>query len=135
MGRPSKLTPERHKRIVELIEAGNYPETAAGACGVNRATYYVWMAKGREAKSGRYKDFHDDVVRAREAAEADLVAMVKLAAVEDWRAASWMLERTRKGKYAKPIHLEQDLQTTVTIQGAPWLQDQAEADKGGDGAD
>ena len=135
MGRPSKLTPERHKRIVDLMEAGNYPETAAGACGVSSTAFFSWMAKGRAAKSGKYREFADDVVRAREAAEAELVATVKLAARDDWRAASWMLERTRKGKYAKPIHLEQDLQTTVTIQGAPWLQDQAEADKGDDGAD
>jgi hypothetical protein len=128
MGRPSKLTPERHKRIVDLIEAGNYPETAAGACGVSRTAFYDWMAKGREAKSGKYKDFADDVQRAREAAEAELVATVKLAARDDWRAASWMLERTRKGKYSKPIHVEAESISTIKIEGAPWLAEQAKAD-------
>jgi hypothetical protein len=128
MGRPSKLTPERHKKIVKLIEAGNYPETAAGACGVNRATYYVWMAKGREAKSGKYKDFHDDVQRAREAAEAELIQTIRRASVDDWRAASWMLERTRKGKYSKPIHVEAESISTIKIEGAPWLAEQAKAD-------
>lgn len=128
MGRPSKLTPERHKRIVDLIEAGNYPETAAGACGVSKTAFYAWMAKGREAKSGKYREFWEDVQRAREAAEAELVATVKLAARDDWRAASWMLERTRKGKYSKPIHVEAESISTIKIEGAPWLAEQAKAD-------
>ena len=132
MGRPSKLTPERHKRIVALIEAGNYPETAAGACGIDPRTYYAWMAKGRAAKSGRYHQFCRDVERAREAAEAELVATVKLAARDDWRAASWMLERTRKGKYAKPIHLEAETLSTVKVEGADWLTEQAKADHDAD---
>ena len=128
MGRPSKLTPERHKKIVALIEDGNYPETAAGACGVSRTAFYDWMAKGKEAKSGRYKDFADDVQRAREAAEADLIQTIRRASADDWRAASWMLERTRKGKYSKPIHVEAESISTIKVEGAPWLAEQAKAD-------
>ena len=51
IGRPSKLTPERHKRIVELIARGNFATVAAEAGGVTESTFYRWMRLGKEATS------------------------------------------------------------------------------------
>lgn len=46
MARPSKLEPDLQTRIVSLLRAGNYVETAVQACGITPRTHYDWMAKG-----------------------------------------------------------------------------------------
>lgn len=45
MSRAPKLNAELQARIVAMIAAGIYPETAARACGVGARTYYEWMAR------------------------------------------------------------------------------------------
>lgn len=47
-GRPTKLTPQRHHRIVQLIRNGNYIDVACAAAGLDSRSYYKWCARGRE---------------------------------------------------------------------------------------
>ena len=93
-GRPSKLTPERQERIIELIRAGNYMEIAAQAAGINVATMYRWLQRGEETNSGKYHEFREAIMRARAEAEARNVTLIQTAARADWRAAAWFLERS-----------------------------------------
>ena len=46
------FAPELTTRIVDLVRAGNYIETAAKAAGIHKSTYYAWMERG-EAGLGR----------------------------------------------------------------------------------
>lgn len=46
MARPSKLTPQVRDRMVELLRAGNFVESAAKAAGIAPSTHYEWMARG-----------------------------------------------------------------------------------------
>lgn len=75
-GRPTKLTKEVHARIVKMIGAGVPPETAAGACGVARATFYEWMSRARGTHRLRatraLEAFAVDVERALAQSEARL---------------------------------------------------------------
>lgn len=126
-GRPDKLTEERGRRIVNLIAAGNYVETAAAACGVSKVTLYDWLKRGARAKAGKFRDFSDAVAEATARAEArDLLAIDRAAAghdvvkttrkvgsdktVEetttttresDWRAAAWRLERKYPDRWGR----------------------------------
>lgn len=45
------LTRFKAQQIINLILAGNYQETAAKASGIDRATLYGWLKKGRELKA------------------------------------------------------------------------------------
>ena len=79
--RPSKLTPDLHRRIVGMIVAGVPPETAAGACGVERATLYEWVQRGSGEHPTRKPSpaltaFARDVSMAADAAEAKLALRV-----------------------------------------------------------
>jgi transposase-like protein len=107
IGRPSKLTPALQERIVRAVREGNYPETAAQAEGVDRATYYRWMDKGAkvaggndaasakaEAEARPYRDFRDAVTRARATAQRKMLGYVAKAAPKDPENARWYLERT-----------------------------------------
>lgn len=95
MGRPSKLTPELHAEIVNLIRLGNFREAAAAAAGIGTTTFHRWMAKGREARSGIYREFWAAVNTAEAQAEATAIGRIRQAAQDPkhWTAAAWYLER------------------------------------------
>ena len=120
MARPTKLTPDRHTAILQAILAGNYAETAARYAGVTSATFYNWMNRGRDAKSGLYMEFFDAVENAKAQAETRDVALIERAANETWQAAAWMLERKFPDRWGRrertelsgpgggPIQMEHD---------------------------
>lgn len=104
------------ERIPELVEMGNYLEDAAAAVGVGGRSAERWMEIGRaiaeefgpdaeEAEIPRERRifwrFWHAVTRAREAASVRLLRTVERAAPTDWRAAAWILERTRADRFGR----------------------------------
>lgn len=75
-GRPSLLTPERHKAIVAAIRAGAYNWVAAEANGIDRETFRLWMRRGENERIEPYLTFFVDVrtasAQARTAAEVEV---------------------------------------------------------------
>lgn len=69
-GRKTKLTPERHARIIEAIDAGATMEAAAGAAGVDESTLYRWLQDAQKPDAPPWKrKFCEDVSRARDRLE------------------------------------------------------------------
>lgn len=103
MPRPSKITPDLQERVALLIRAGNTVETAAQAVGISRATFFVWMTRGDDARpDSPYAQFRAAVEQARAEAEATLVTRIaKAAANGSWPAAAWLLERGSPERWAK----------------------------------
>jgi hypothetical protein len=97
MGRPSKLTHETHAQIVKVVRAGNYLEVAAAYAGISKQSLSVWMRRGaREARKGMetpYAEFSRAITEALAAAEIDDVLRIGQAALTQWQAAAWRLER------------------------------------------
>ncbi len=106
-GRPPKLlTAEVREQLLAAIRAGNYPKQAAEAAGIDRATFYRWLAKGREPAAPReYRDFCDALTRAQAEAEVHAVGIVRDAMPRDWRAAIVYLERRCEG-WQRPGRVE-----------------------------
>src|SRR5574337_388060 len=50
-GRPTKLTPETSRKILEYVSSGNYPEIAAAAAGVAKRTLAGWLRAGAEIRA------------------------------------------------------------------------------------
>lgn len=124
-GRPCKLTPKLRESICSALRAGNYIETAAIINGVNKTSLYAWLKKGgeerRRLEGGRnrkptkkakpYLDFLNAVEKAQGQAEARDVALIGQAAVSQWQAAAWRLERkfpSRWGRRASVEHTGKD---------------------------
>ena len=64
-GRPSKLTPEVHAELCRLIgEVGLTQADAVRIVGISTTAFYGWVQKGKKAKSGKMKEFADDLERA-----------------------------------------------------------------------
>ena len=106
MARPTKLTPEIQARIVALLRAGNYMETAAAAAGISKQTLYDWLKRGARTKSGQFRGFLDAVEKATAEAEARMVAIIAKASEKQWQAAAWHLERTKPERYGRHERVE-----------------------------
>lgn len=111
-GRPTKLDSARSARIIALIRAGNYIETAAAEAGIGSTTFRDWLKRGRrDADAGRETDFSrfaDDVEQAQAASEAILVTGIATAAKKDWRAAAFLLERKWPLKFGSRQKIEHE---------------------------
>lgn len=121
IGRPTKLTRQRHDRIVSMIKAGSYAIVAARANGIHPATFHAWTARGRDAERGDddlclnpdeqpYADFHDDVkVAEAEAEVASVMLIQRTASNGTWQAAAWLLERKYSDRWGRKDHLRQEV--------------------------
>lgn len=100
IGRPSKLTPEVKKRLIDAIKAGNYIEPACRFAGIAPATFYRWMERGARASSGEFREFWEELTRAEAEAEARMVAQWQAQIPQDWRAARDFLARRFPERWA-----------------------------------
>lgn len=93
-GRPSKLTAKSQDAFCKAIESGATQAMAAAHAQIGVSTAQNWLAKGREQKSGRYRDFLDAFERARDRAGLRWLAKIQQLAdaKQDWRAYKWLLE-------------------------------------------
>jgi len=91
---PNKRTPERRERILELLRAGNYMETAAACAGISKDTLYKWLSADA--------DFADAVKEAQAAAEALHISNIAKAAFDGtWQASAWYLERKYPDRFGR----------------------------------
>jgi hypothetical protein len=109
MCRITKLTEEMTEKICEYIKAGSYAEVAAQACGIDRATYYGWMKKGREKTGTKiHVDFFDRVQKALAYNETRNAIIITRAAETNWTAAAWLLERKHPERWGRERAIEQN---------------------------
>ena len=130
MARRTKLTPEVQRRICDNIRLGMTYERAAVCAGVCEKTFYVWKAKGEQARSGKHVQFLQALQAAETEGEQRHLATIKAAALggreftetatdydargkvvkakttvkhvlPQWQAAAWILERRHPQRWAK----------------------------------
>ena len=95
-GRPTKKTKRLVAKIIRLIRAGNYAETAALSVGIAEETFYAWMRTD--------KAFSVLVKEATSHAEIEALADVAKGGPH-WQARAWFLERRLPGKYSRQYRL------------------------------
>lgn len=101
LGRPSKLTPELLNKLCVVIEWGPYIGTACAYVGITERTYKIWKAKGRAAKSGKYKEFLHAVKRAEAKGEIHSIEGIRKAGKKQWQALAWLNERKYPQRWGK----------------------------------
>lgn len=82
-GRPCKLTPEVHGKIVGEVGRGIFPWVAARMAGIAPRTFYEWMAAG-DADDPRFAQFAHDVHQAAAQARGEAEAAVRQQRPIDW---------------------------------------------------
>jgi hypothetical protein len=120
-GRPSKLTPARRERLVDLAGQGVPVATAARVVGIHRDTFFAWLQRGEAAIERRergehvgvreipFVEFADAIGTARAEAETRAVQVIADAMDRDWRAAAWFLEHSLPGRWGRRGRAEIDV--------------------------
>lgn len=106
--RPVKLTAELAAEIIRLIQAGNYMDTAASACGIHRDTFRLWMREGSSQVTGLKRDFFCGVKKAEAFAEANAVVRIRAHGDKAWVADAWFLERKYPQHWARKERQPED---------------------------
>ena len=108
LGGNSLLTDEIEEKILKFLKTGCYIETAVGAAGISKATFYNWM-KQANAGDKRYKSFLDAVVKARHEADLRDVTIIAKAAEKQWQAAAWKQERKNPKQWGRKDFQQQQV--------------------------
>ena len=106
MGRPCKLTLELQEEICQYIAGGNTFERSCILAGIHHDTLLRWRNKGRTAKSGKFFGFFGAVKRAEEQFKAHNIAIIQQAAIKQWQAAAWLLERKYPEEFGRREKIE-----------------------------
>ena len=106
----TKFNPETCHKIIQAIKQGNYQKTAAALAGIDESTYYRWVERGKEAKSGKYCEFYKSIKKAEEFAKAYYLQQIREAAEskKHWQAAAWYLERKHPTEWGRQQTIEID---------------------------
>lgn len=105
-GRPTKFSKAIADEIITYVMAGNYVETACAIAGVDKKTFYTWLAKGHSDKSGVYVQFLHAVEKAAAWSEARDLQAISDAGKTNWTAKAWRMERRFPERWGRRIKLE-----------------------------
>jgi hypothetical protein len=106
LGRPTKRTPERLKKIADAIASGLPDEYAAAYGGITRETLYQWR------NDPRYDDF-SYVIKAAVAKRLLMRLAIVDKGLPGWQGAAWMIERVHAKHFCRPeIQLNQQFNVT-----------------------
>lgn len=112
-----KLTDQLCDDICNDIKAGVPIKHAAIAHGITRTTFYDWYNKGEQAKSGKFKKFHDKVEEAKSVAVTLRARRIYKAGETSWQADAWWLERVDPDNFGKKdfhdVRMEADVKTDL----------------------
>lgn len=109
----AKLTPELSARFCEAISKGYSIGAACAIVGISRQTYYNWYDKGKNAKSGKYKQFYCDVDNAEDKATHRAEKPIIDAIPRDAREAKWWLIKRRQDLYGERTYTEAKIDAEV----------------------
>lgn len=108
-----KLTPQLSERFCEAISKGYSIGAACAEVGISRQTYYNWYEKGKNAKSGKYKQFYCDVDNAEDKATMRAEKPIIDAIPKDAKEAKWWLIKRRQSLYGERTYTEAKIDAEV----------------------
>lgn len=118
MARPTKLTLDVQKDIIQALEAGNYFDASCEYAGIAASTGYRWMQRGHaelerrenpNVKTGTkqweteqpFVEFCNAVSRTSAKVEIGVIAQIRTLGKDDWRALAWFMEHRYPTKWGK----------------------------------
>ena len=105
-GRPSKLSPETAARVLSAVRCGAPNKVACAAAGICTETMNSWLRKADDRPGSEYAAFSANLTRARQEGITARLAIIQKAAVKDWRAAAWLLERDVPDQFSLRFRVE-----------------------------
>ena len=115
MPRPTLLTPELQDKVVRLLRAGVFRQTACEHLGISDRTMADWCKRGRDEEEGIYAEFLRAVKEAQTEAEIRNTISIMKAGESDWKAALAYNERKFPERWGRRDHKTID----ATVRAAP----------------
>lgn len=112
-----KLTDKLGDEICNDIKAGVPIVHAAISHGITHTTFYDWYNKGKNAKSGKFKQFHDKVEEAKSVAITLRARRIYKAGEDNWQADAWWLERVDPDNFGRKDNLNIHSKQEITHNG------------------
>lgn len=95
---PNKFSGALADKICEGTKAGYTRKAVCDTVGISVDTLRSWLRKGAEDSApDLLKKFRRDFDKAEKEATIYLMDTIKFHSKKDWKAAAWLLERTRNG--------------------------------------
>ena len=114
-----KLTDKLCDEICNDIKAGVPIVHAAISHGITHTTFYDWYNKGKNAKSGKFKQFHDKVEEAKSVAITLRARRIYKAGEDNWQADAWWLERVDPDNFGRKdthqVDMNANINSEVTV--------------------
>ena len=110
-----KKTPERLDTICQHITTGITFKSACALSGISDATFYRWRQE-------------DPEFEATALSEQVLLGHISEAALMDWRAAAWILERRMPDQYSAKRDIEVNLKENHIVETIQSIVDQTNED-------
>jgi len=105
----TKFNPETCQQIIEGVKAGYPLKTAAAIAGISKSTFYNWIQRGKERKTGKYVDFLDSLKKAKEFNKAYHIDRIRTASDKgNWQASAWYLERVYPNEFGRRNRVEME---------------------------
>lgn len=100
--KPIALTPEVQAKILQYIEAGNYPSTACEASGISYDAVKYWLRKweNNDEDAQKFADFFVSLKNSISIGECSALQTLKQGG-PGWQAQAWFLERRFYKKWGK----------------------------------
>ena len=117
-----KLTDKLCDEICNDIKAGVPIVHAAISHGITHTTFYDWYNKGKNAKRGKFKQFHDKVEEAKSVAITLRARRIYKAGETSWQADAWWLERVAPDNFGRKDHHQVDMNADVKSENIIKLQ-------------
>jgi hypothetical protein len=108
MARPTELNDDVALKIAGFLEEGNSISDSCAMVGVAEQTYHNWIARG-ETGEEPFLGFLGLTRAARAKGRNYHVKIIKDAAVDDWRASSFFLERSDPDHWGRQEKIKQEV--------------------------
>lgn len=117
-GRPSKMTPDRVRRLLFALRSAASLRACAEWSGIGWSTYRDWYRAGRkDDATPLLAAFSASCARAREEGELELVRIIELHAPRDWRAAQALLEAKKPKRYQRQLAAKVEHGGGISVKG------------------
>ena len=113
-----KFSEDVRETIYDLVSKGYTYKDICAVCDITEPTFYNWIERGKNAKSGQYKDFVVELERAKAERKNNLVAeLIDMGrSRDDWKALAWILERGYGDEFARPeVKIKQSVEAKAEI--------------------
>ena len=109
----AKFNEEICKEICDLHSEGLPQKSCADLVGINRRTLYDWIQKGKNAKSGKYKQFYQNWLKA--SAKYEREHLGEISGSNSWLAHQYLLQVKDPETYvvAEKQQIEAETKTTL----------------------